>query len=77
MTKKDTAICFGLILFLGLLVQSIVWFATTRPLSNMKSAYRSYHRAAEFCGVENVDEHDYTNGSKDFDCKDYAKVSPQ
>ena len=41
-------------------------------MTKLDNAKRSYDYAVKKCGKENIQQHDYTNGSKDFDCKDYS-----
>ena len=44
----------------------------TGCMTKLDDAKRSYDYAFKKCGKENIQQHDYTDGSKYFDCKDYS-----
>lgn len=49
----------------------VTWLS---PDSKLEAAVKSYNRAVETCGADNIQTHEYTDGSKDFDCRDYSLV---
>jgi len=62
----------------GAIAIGVVGFSASQSSVPPKAldALESYNGAVELCGVDNVQKHEYTNGSTDFDCRDYAAVEP-
>lgn len=60
------------IVVLVCIVGGAIWLLT--PDDNTTAALKSYRAAVKACGADNIDEHKYTNGTKDYDCKNYSKV---
>lgn len=61
----------GIIALLAVLAGAIVALI---PDTKAEEALHSYQKALRLCGAGNVQKHEYTNGTSDFDCKDYAQV---
>lgn len=59
------ALTFIIVVFVG----GLIVIGST---SQMKSELRKYKKAVRICGVENVQEHNFTNGNTGFNCRDYS-----
>ena len=62
------------IIFVVVFVIAVVWITSFFSKTKSEEALESYRAAVTFCGENNIEEHNYTNGSKDFDCKDYSLI---
>jgi len=74
--KEEEAVALAGTVFTGLFltfiaVMFVIWII---PNNHRADALRSYEKSVEFCGEDNVREHNYSNGSTDFDCADYSRV---
>jgi hypothetical protein len=63
--------------FLVMIILTLVFVSFINwliPDTKAEQALASYKDAVELCGEDNVHRTDYTNGSTDFSCQDYAKA---
>lgn len=70
-TLKGVIITIAVIMAI---ILSIILIVRWLSESKVEKALDSYKEAVELCGKENIDKHEYDNGSKDFDCEDYSKA---
>lgn len=64
----------GFILTIVLLIWGAVAFMGWVIPTQMERELDNYRDAVELCGEHNVMEHNYTNGSTDFNCIDYSLI---
>jgi hypothetical protein len=72
-------ILVGVIVIFGMAIAGlIVWGLIFGKVENVptkgENAFVSYKSAVKLCGIDNVRQHDYTDGTTDFDCRDYSIV---